>query len=119
VIRRPNMRVSVFCKRQDSELYHTNMSLSLQNLQGFVGGYIEVVHIGDFHGQHVVMICNDEGKLRGDLLGNFACVLHGELVDYIFGNVVFCSQDGEDLAPLVGRKKEFKAWLRNVAGMQV
>lgn len=113
------MRVSVFCKRQDSDLYHTNMSLSLENLQGFVGGYIEVVQVGDFHGQQVVMICNEEGKLRGDLKGSFAWIVGGVLVDYIFGNVVFCSQDGEDLAPLVGRKKEFKAWLRDVAGLQV
>lgn len=113
------MRVSVFCKRQDSDLYHTNMSLSLENLQGFVGGYIEVVALGTFHGQQVVMVCNEEGKLRGDLRSSFAWIVGGVLVDYIFGNVVFCSQDGEDLAPLVGKKREFKAWLRDVAGLQV
>ena len=112
-------RVSVFCKRSDSDLYHTNMSLSLQNLQNYVGGYIEVVQVGEFHGQQVVMICNEEGKLRGDLRGSFAWIVGGVLVDYIFGNVVFCSQDGEDLAPLVGKKREFKAWLRDVAGLQV
>ncbi len=105
-------RVSVFCKRSDSDLYHTNMSLSLQNLQNYVGGYIEVVQVGDFHGQQVVMVCNEAGKLRGDLKGSFALIVGGVLVDYIFGNVVFCSQDGEDLAPLVGKKREFKAWLR-------
>lgn len=112
-------RVSVFCKRFDCDLYHTNMSLSLQNLQNYVGGYIEVIPIGDFHGQHVVMICNDEGKLRGDLKGNIAWLVGGVLVDYIFGDVLFCSQEGEDLAPLVGRLKEFKQWLRNEAGLQV
>lgn len=91
-----SIKQSVFCKREDSALYHTNMSLTLENLQTFVKGYIEVVPLGVYEGQQVVMICNEEGKLRDD----------------IFGDVVFCAQDGEALVGLYGRLKHFRAWLQ-------
>ena len=51
-----SIKQSVFCKREDSALYHTNMSLTLENLQTFVKGYIEVVPLGVYEGQQVVMI---------------------------------------------------------------
>ena len=105
-------RKSVFCKRTDSGLYHTAMSLSLQNLQSYVRGYIEIVPVGTFLGQQVVMVCNEEGKLRGDILKNFWWD-NEELgiLDCICGDVLFCSRKGEGLAELVGPKKAFKTWL--------
>lgn len=112
-------RVSVFCKREDSELYHTNMSLSLENLQTFVGGYIEVVPIGTFGGQVVVMICDEEGKLKPGTGPNFLWDRRPDgLIDWIFGDVVFASTVGDQIVALHGRLKPFKSWLRH-QGMEV
>lgn len=108
-----SIRQSVFCKREDSALYHTNMSLSLENLQAFVKGYIEVVPLGIYEGQQVVMICNEEGKLRDDIRPSIAWTAPGRgILDIIFGDVVFCAQDGEALVGLYGRLKHFRAWLQ-------
>jgi hypothetical protein len=63
----------------------------LESLQDKVEGPIETVTIC----QHpkVVMICNEEGKLRDDLQPNFFFGL-----DLIFGDVVVCGVNGDDLA---------------------
>lgn len=108
-----SIRESVFVKRADSGLYHTAMSLSLENLQRFVRGYIETVSIGEYNGQSVIMICNEEGKLRDDIRPSIAWTAPGRgILDIIFGDVVFCAQDGEALVGLYGRLKHFRAWLQ-------
>ena len=103
-------RVSVFVKRPGRSLYHTNMSLSLQNLQNFVGGYIEAVNVGEYEGQQVVMICNEEGKLNGSLQ-SFSIVYRGKVIDLVFGDVVFIARDGEEFAGLTGKLQHFEEWL--------
>ena len=101
---------SVFCRRPDSGLYHTNMSLSLENLQSFVGGYIEVVPVGIYEGQEVLMICNEEGKFKCEK--SFPVVLRGAVADVIYGSVVFCSRNGEEFAGLTGKRKGLETWLQ-------
>lgn len=99
---------SVFVKRVDSQLYHTNMSLSLKNLQNVVGGYIEALFCGYYNGQPVLMICDEEGKLKGSEL-NFWWVGVAN-VDMIVGDVVFLKQDGEEFAGLEGDLESFRSW---------
>lgn len=111
-------RKSVFCKRAGSGLYHTNMSLSLQNLQAFVKGYIETVYLGEYNGQKVIMICNEDGKFRDDCPDNFLVFDGKRPIDAIRGDVLFCSSEGEELAGLVGPLKEFRSWL-NTHGLEV
>lgn len=106
-----SIKHSVFCKRYNSALYHTNMSLTLENLQAFVGGYIELIPVGDYEDQHVVMICNEEGKLRGEIAPNFAWRNGREVLDVVFGDVVFCAQEGDELVGVFGRLKHFRRWL--------
>lgn len=59
---------------------------SLQELQGVVGGYVEVVSLsGDD-----VMVINEEGRLTGLPHNTKASVIAR---DYIVGNVLVCSRD--------------------------
>ena len=102
---------SVFIKRPGAPIRHVNMSLTLENLQRYVGGYIEVVRVGTFNDQEVVFICNEEGKLRG-LETNF--YLFGDFAnDAIKGDVVFLQAKGEDLIGLEGDLREFRGWLQD------
>lgn len=114
-----SIRESVFVKRPDSALYHVNVSLSLQNLQKFVDGYIEIVPIGRYRDNDVVMICNEEGKIRGSFERNFWWDDESSgILDCIYGNVLFCRRDGEDIKGLYTEFKAFKAWLHE-KGLEV
>lgn len=87
----------VIIKRPDEKFGHvTNISTSLKNLQKTVDdGPIEMVTI--LSSPKVVMICNEEGKLRG-LERNFR--LGRYFPDIIFGTVIICGVEGEDLADI-------------------
>lgn len=104
----------VFVIRPDSLLYRTNMSLTLENMQRFVGGYIEVVPVGTFGNQEILMIVNEEGKLRPECEPNF---YWGN--DLIMGSAIFAARDGEDIVgiaptPISG----FREWLK-VRGVKI
>lgn len=64
--------------------------LQLKDMQEIVGGYIEVVNIGN----NVVMVLNEEGKLEG-LKPNI-----GIRGDVIVGTIFFCGTDEEDMIGL-------------------
>lgn len=103
-----DIKESVFAIRPDSLLYKTNMSLTLENLQKFVGGYIEVVTIGTFGNQEILMICNEEGKIRDDCEPNFRL---GN--DIIMGDVVFAARDGQDIVGIAPTPiTAFREWLK-------
>jgi len=62
-------KIKVIIKRPDEAKGHvTAISNTLENLQRTVGGYIQVVTLDD----DLVLICNEEGKLRG-LAPNCRC----------------------------------------------
>jgi hypothetical protein len=70
---------------------------SLEELQGFVGGYIEIIQLHDGR----AMVLNEEGKLEG-LPFNAEATGLARLAgiatnDYIVGNVIVCEVDGEEL----------------------
>jgi hypothetical protein len=64
-----------------------NETFSLQELQGFVGGYIEIISLKD----NTYMVLNEEGKLEGlpinDVATNIWVKNFGQ-TDYIVGNVL-------------------------------
>ena len=113
-----SIKESVFVKRADSGLYHTAMSLSLENMQRFVRGYIETVSIGEYNGQNVIMICNEDGKFRDDCPDSFLVFAGSRPVDVIRGDVIFCGCQGEELTGLYGPLKEFRTWL-NDQGLKI
>ena len=61
---------------------------SLSSLQKLVDGYIEAIYPFD---DPVAIICNDEAKLRDDLLPNRALYdENGRVYDIIFGDFFIC-----------------------------
>lgn len=101
-------KIKMFCKRPDSPGYMTYISDTLQNLQKNVGGYIETITImglGKDRDQTVVVICNEEGKLRGL---PYNCKVLGEP---IMGNFMICGVDGSEFADIPISIREVKEML--------
>ena len=63
---------------------------SLDELNKFVDGYIEVLHIED-----KLLVCNEEGKLNNlPYNAKATCLINAAgIKDYIVGNVLFCDKD--------------------------
>ena len=89
-------KIRVIIKRPDEEYGHVcNISKRLENLQKTVDGYIEAVPVTkSADGKQIIMLCNEEGKLKG-LETNFW--LYDE---EIVGTVIICGVDGEEFADL-------------------
>ena len=95
-------KVRCIIKRPDEQYGHvTNISISLKNLQRIVEGPIEVVPCG----ASAVIICNEEGKLRG-LEPNFR-IGKPPFQDVIVGEAIIIGVDGEDFCDL---PISFKVW---------
>ena len=92
-------RLKCFLKRPDSGWYATNCSTSLGNLQRIVGGYIESVTFPDLG---VVVICNEEGRLRGL---PYCCTIQG--VSFV-GDIMVYGIDGENLADVPYKLREWR-----------
>lgn len=89
---------SVFIKRPGEPPRHVNMSLPLENLQRYVGGYIETVTIAS----DCCIICDEEGRLKGK---PHNCTVCG--VEFV-GDIVFAGVDGEELTDMPIAFKDFK-----------
>ena len=63
---------------------------SLEELKGFVGGFIEIVWLGDGR----IMVVNEEGKLIGLPLNEAASLIyiHSGRIDTIIGDVLVCDE---------------------------
>lgn len=59
---------------------------SLEELNEFVGGYIEIVSTTDGR----IMVLNEEGKLNGLPVNLAATILYGNPNDVIVGDVLVC-----------------------------
>ncbi len=61
---------------------------SLKELQGFVGGYIEIIHVGN-----QIMVLNEEGKLQGLAYNDKATkiMVDNHYHDYAVGDVLVCN----------------------------
>lgn len=91
-------KIKAYVKRPDSDWYSTWLSDSLENLQRFVGGYIETVTLAE----DVVIVCNEEGKLRRL---PYNCTIAGEP---FVGTIFACGVDGEEFADMPISLKEWK-----------
>lgn len=80
-------KIKAIIKRPDEEIGHmTNISLTLENLQKTVGGYIEPYPLGD----GLVMLCDEEGKIKGYEPNLWI----GQ--ELIVGTVIICGVSGEE-----------------------
>lgn len=94
----------VIIKRPDEKFGHmTNISTTLENLQKTVEGHIEMVQIASE--PHIVMLCNEEGKLR-QLQPNF--YFGHAFRDLICGTVIIAGADDE--GELVDIPISFSTW---------
>lgn len=84
------MKISAAVKRPGLVPYHTNISNTLENLQRTVGGYIETITLCD----DLVVICNEEGRLKGL---PYNCEICG--VDFV-GDIIICGVSGDEFADL-------------------
>lgn len=103
-------KIKVIIKRPDEQFGHmTWISDSLENLQKTVGGYIETVTFDN----GLVLICNEEGKLR-DMPYNFTLRrIHGIIPIHnpIFGTVIACGAEEDQLTDVPIDFNEWKALL--------
>ena len=98
-------KIRAIIKRPDEEYGHvTHISVSLENLQRTVGGYIETVVV-TINGKRVVLILNEEGKLL-NLEPNMGL---GD--DMLVGTIIAVGDGGEDFTDL---PISFDAWKRFV-----
>ena len=91
------MKISVLIKDPGKKPRHVYIENSLKNLQTTVGGYIETVTLSE----DAVIICNEEGRLRGL---PYCCTICG--VDFV-GTVVIAGVKDEEFSDLPG---DFKSW---------
>lgn len=93
-------KIKAIIKRPDERGHVSWISNTLENLQRTVEGYIEAVKIGD----GVVVLCNEEGRLRG-LEAN--CRICG--VDFV-GTICVVGVDGEEFTDCPLELQAFR-WL--------
>ena len=103
-------KIKCIVKRPDEQFGHSTwVSNTLENLQKTVGGYIETVTLDN----GVVLICNEEGKIR-DMPYNFTLRrIHGIIPIHnpIFGTVIACGSEGDEFADIPIDFNEWKSLL--------
>lgn len=87
--------------------------ITLDYLQSEVDGYIETVRIKDMPNRHLLMVIDEEGKLKdkpiNDLAGKIAYI---RFDDYIVGDVVIVKEQDDDFVPLTDDEaNKFMNWL--------
>lgn len=97
--------LKVLTKRVGEELKEETLTgeSTLKILQEFVGGYIEVVRLGN----NVDLWLNEEGKLDG-LKENLVFERNGNILDVVVGNCLFATNDEEgDTVSLTDEQIEY------------
>ena len=92
-------RITVFIKQPGGELYEEKIPNTLETLQKIVEGYIETVTIAN----DCVIICNEEGKVKG-LPEN--CRVCG--VDFV-GTIIFAGVEEDRFCDMPIGIEPFKA----------
>lgn len=102
-------KIKVIVKRPDEVVGHmTYIVNTLKNLQRTVDGYIETVPLADSP-HRIIMICNDEGKLRG-LSASFVCGTVSQ--DLIVGTVIICGAEEDEFTDVPISLETWKTMLR-------
>lgn len=98
-------KIRILALPVDREPYITNISNTLENMQRFIGGYIEAETI--LQSPEVVLICDEEGMLKGRAVNPSV----PDLQPYvgwglkIVGDCFLCGVDGEEFADLPDKWK--------------
>lgn len=95
-------KISALSKRPGEPPRHVWVSNNLEALQKAVEGYIEAITVSRGDGRDLVIICNEEGKLRG-MAHNVK--IYGE--DFV-GPILVVGVDGEDFDDLPLTWQEMK-----------
>lgn len=85
-----NKKIYVAAKRPGAIPRHVWITNSLENLQAYVGGYIETVTLAS----DLVIICNEEGRLEGL---PYNCTICG--VDFV-GDIIIAGAEDDEFADL-------------------
>ena len=64
---------------------------TLKSLQNTVGGYIEVISM-DHLDPNIILICNEEGKIRDLPVNRILYNRYGNALDYIAGTFMICAE---------------------------
>lgn len=98
-------KIRILALPVDREPYITNISNTLENVQRFVGGYIEAETI--LQAPEVVLVCDEEGMLKGRAVNPSV----PDLQPYvgwglkIVGDCFVCGVAGEEFADLPDKWK--------------
>ena len=84
------MGIRVLMKKPGDEPWIFDIQNTLDDLQNKVGGYIETVTLAS----DLVIICNEEGRLKGL---EYNCTICG--LDLV-GTIILCGTDGENFTDL-------------------
>lgn len=69
--------------------------LTLEYMQGIVGGYIEMPYLSEaLDSRKIDIVINEEGKLEG-LEPNMMVMHKGQIVDIVVGDMLFVANDGQ------------------------
>lgn len=108
-------KLKAIIKRVDrKDAYTAAVSDSLENLQRFVGGYIETVTLYREEKGHpgVVLICNEEGILKGL---PFNCRLAGIP---IFGDFVILGTKGDEFCDVPVSARFINSYIEEIGEAQ-
>lgn len=100
-------KIRILALPVDRGPYITNISNTLENMQRFVGGYIETVTV--LNNPQVILICDEEGLLKGRAVNPSIPDLdeHGGWGrGFIVGDCFLCGVDGEEFADLTDEWKD-------------
>lgn len=97
-------KIRAITKRPGGKPVHTWITPSLENLQTYVGGYIETVTLAS----DLVIICNEEGRLIGL---PYNCNICGVS---LVGDIIICGVNGDKFADLPCSYGELKRLLSDL-----
>ncbi len=66
---------------------------TLEQMKGIVGGYIDTLYLPE---NHLVVVCNDKGKIKDLPIRALVRNSDGEVVDTLNGDFIICRDGGED-----------------------
>lgn len=84
-------RIKVVYKKPGNKAITIEVLNELKEFQYLIEGYIEVIHIPELGKKEILIICNEEGKIK-QFDNNIYC---DELNDILVGNLIAASCDDE------------------------
>ena len=102
--------IRVYYKRPGKNLIEVKIPNELEWLQGAVEGFIETLTLraGENGMPDLVMVCNEEGKLKGMEVNFYMPQYNDEIV----GPVLFVGVDGEEFTDCPVNRKQLDMYLR-------